>query len=65
MHGVFKLDRMVLLRAACVQMCHAIERVLVGPTPAAVVTRLDLSSNAIGDAGAVALAALLQVCCEV
>ncbi len=49
------------MRAACVQMCHAIERVPVWPSPAAALTRLDLSGNAIGDAGAKALAAYLQV----
>jgi thiosulfate reductase cytochrome b subunit len=49
------------MRAACVQMCYAIERGPVWPTPAAAVTRLDLSSNAIGNAGAIALAAQLQV----
>jgi hypothetical protein len=52
------------MRAACVQMCYAIERVPVWPTPGAAVM-LDLSNNAIGDAGAVALAASLQVCCVV
>ncbi len=49
------------MRAACVQMCHAIECVPVWSTPAAAVTRLDLSSNAIGNAGAVAMASVLQV----
>ena len=49
------------MRAVCVQMCYAIERVPGWPTPAAAVTRLNLSSNAIGDAGAVALASLLEV----
>jgi hypothetical protein len=53
------------MRAACVQMCYAIERGSVWPTPAAAVTRLDLSRNRIGDAGAVALAAPLEVCCVV
>jgi hypothetical protein len=48
------------MRAACVQMCYAIERTPVWPTPAAV-TRLHLYGNAIGNAGAAALAALLQV----
>ena len=48
------------MRASCVQMCFAIERQSVWPTPAAV-TRLDLSENAIGDAGAAALAVHLQV----
>ncbi len=48
------------MRATCVQMCHAIEHVPVWPTPVAL-TRLDLSENAIGDVGAVALAAQLQV----
>jgi hypothetical protein len=49
------------MRAACVQMCYAIERVPVWPSPAAALTRLDVSSNAIGDAGAALLAAQLQV----
>ena len=48
------------MRAACVQMCHAIERVPVWPTPAALRT-LELSYNPIGDAGASALAASLRV----
>jgi hypothetical protein len=51
------------MRAVCVQMCYAIERVPGWPTPAAV-TKLDLSGNAIGDVGAVSLAAQLQVCCH-
>ncbi len=54
------------MRAACVQMCYAIERTPRWPAPAAV-TRLDLSFNSIGNAGAAALAAHLQVrvvgCC--
>jgi hypothetical protein len=49
------------MRATCVQMSYAIERIRAWPTPAAL-TRLDLSDNAIGDAGAVALAQGLQVC---
>jgi hypothetical protein len=53
------------MRAVCVQMCYAIERMPEWPTPAAAVKWLDLSSNAIGDAGAVALAAQLQVRCVV
>ncbi len=53
------------MRAACVQMCHAIERVPRWPTPVAAVTRLSLSRNRIGDAGAVALAAQLLVCYHV
>jgi len=53
------------MRAVCVQMCYAIERVPEWPTPVAAVTKLTLSSNAIGDAGAVALAAQLQVRCVV
>jgi hypothetical protein len=48
------------MRAACVQMCHAIERVPAWPTPVALRT-LDLSDNPIGDAGALALAASLRV----
>jgi hypothetical protein len=48
------------LRASCCQMCCAIERTAVWPTLVAV-TRLDLSGNAIGEAGAAALAAQLQV----
>jgi hypothetical protein len=48
------------MRAVCVQMCYAIERVPAWPTPS-VLTRLDLSRNKIGDAGAAALAARLQV----
>jgi hypothetical protein len=53
------------MRAACVQMCYAIERVPVWPIPAAPLTQLDLSGNSIGDAGAAAWADLLQVrvCC--
>jgi hypothetical protein len=50
------------MRATCVQMCYAIERVPVWPTPVAALTRLDVSGNAIGDAGAAALAVQLQVC---
>ena len=49
------------MRAACVQMCYAIERVPEWPTPTAL-TRLDLYGNAIGNVGAAALAARLQVC---
>ncbi len=48
------------MRATCVQMCHAIERVPAWPTPVAL-TRIDLSCNVIGNAGAAALAAQLQV----
>jgi hypothetical protein len=48
------------MRATCVQMCHAIERVPVWPTPVAL-TRIDLSCNVIGNVGAAALAAQLQV----
>ena len=48
------------MRAACVQMCYAIERVPVWPAPSAL-TGLYLSFNAIGDTGAAALAARLQV----
>ena len=53
------------MRAVCVQMCYAIERMPEWPTPAAAVTKLNLSYNDIGDAGAVALAAQLQVHCVV
>ncbi len=49
------------MRAVCVQVCYAIERVPGWPTPAAARTKLDLSCNQIGDAGAAALAAQLQV----
>ncbi len=48
------------MHASCVQMCFAIERHSVWPTPTAL-TRLDLSGNAIGDIGAAALAVQLQV----
>ncbi len=48
------------MRATCVQMCYSIERVPVWPAPPAL-TFLDLSENAIGAAGAAALAARLQV----
>ncbi len=48
------------MRATCVQMSYAIERTTVWPAPAAL-TRLDMSGNAMGDAGAVALATSLQV----
>jgi hypothetical protein len=49
------------MRATCVQMGYAIERVAVWPTPVAALWWLDLSGNTIGDAGAAALAAELQV----
>ena len=48
------------MRATCVQMCYAIERAPLWPAPGAL-TRLDLSYNGIGDTGAAALAAQLQV----
>jgi hypothetical protein len=54
------LSEATAMRATCVQMCHAIERRSVWPTPVAL-TRLDLSSNVIGDAGVAALAAQLKV----
>ena len=49
------------MRATCVQMSYAVERIRVWPKPVAL-TRLDLSGNCIGDAGAAALAAQVQVC---
>ncbi len=52
------------MRATCCQMCFAMERKSVWPTLVAV-TRLDLSGNAISDAGAAALAAQIQVCSRV
>ncbi len=49
------------MRATCVQMSNAVERIRAWPKPVAL-TRLDLSGNRIGDAGAAALAAHVQVC---
>ena len=49
------------MRATCVQMSYAVERIRAWPQPVAL-TRLDLSGNCIGDAGAAALAAHVQVC---
>ena len=49
------------MRATCVQMSYAVERIRAWPQPVAL-TRLDLSGNCIGDAGAAALAAQVQVC---
>ena len=54
------LSEATAMRATCVQMCHAIERRPGWPTPVAV-NQLVLCRNAIGNAGATALAALLQV----
>ena len=48
------------MRATCVQMSYAVERIRAWPEPVAL-TRLDLSGNCIGDAGAAALAAQVQV----